>query len=201
MQALELENFSSPASSTIALLKFMKNLNRNRSQVSPEQLGAYQRGKLQEELANYKHQSDQLWTQLEDTESQNQQLQQEAEAASKLVRQERKKNEGLLQRLMNAIQSRNSMRGRLGNMTAQRNRALRQVEKLATQNREVFGQLKHTTDKLSEAYQQIGVLQADYEQDMTELAQAYREVDPKQLQQLPPKLRQLLEQINHDYGL
>ena len=93
------------------------------------------------------------------------------------------------------------MRGRLGNMTAQRNRVLRQVEELENQKQEIFQQLKTTTDKLGEAYQRIGVVQEEYEQDMTELAQAYREVDLKQCEQLPPKLRELLEQINDNYGL
>lgn len=91
------------------------------------------------------------------------------------------------------------MRGRLGNMTMQRNRAIRQVEKLTAQNREVMEQLKLTTDKLGEAYQQVGALQTEYDQDMTELARAYQDVSLELRANLPEAFRTLLEQLEQDY--
>lgn len=184
----------------------MKNLDRNHNQATSQQINAYQRGQLQQKLESYKQQNDQYWQQLEEQGQQLEEkgaqienLQQEVEETFEIARQEQKKNEGLLQRLMDAIQSRNSMRGRLGNMTAQRNRALQQVEMLAAQNQEFFQQQKDITDKLGKAYQQIGGLQEEYDQDMTELARAYREASPGQRQLLPLKLRQMLDQIDENY--
>lgn len=179
----------------------MKNLNRNHNQASPDQIKAYKLGQLQQKVETYEKERSQLWNQVEEIESQKDAIQRDLEESCSLALQEREKNKGLLQRLMSAIESRDSMRGRLGNMTAQRNRVMRQVEELETQKQEIFQQLKTTTDKLGEAYQRIGVVQEEYEQDMTELAQAYREIAPEQCEQLPPKLRQILDQINDDYGL
>lgn len=184
----------------------MKNLNRNQNQVTTQQVGAYQQGKLRQELESYKQQSDQLWQQIEEKDqqieekgSQVESLQKEVEETSEIVSQERTKSEGLLQRLMNAIQSRNSMRGKLGSATARLNRTLQQVETLGVQKQEVFEQLKNTTDKLGEAYQQISSLHEEYDQDMTALAQAYRIMTPEQRETLPAELRQLLDQIDENY--
>lgn len=60
-------------------------------------------------------------------------------------------------------------------------------------------QLKLTTDKLGEAYQQISGLQNEYDQDMAELAQAYQDVSLEQRVHLPEKLRMLLDQLEQDY--
>lgn len=179
----------------------MKNLNRNHNQASPDQIKAYKLGQLQQQVESYEQERIQLWNQFEEIEFEKDAIQKDLEETYSIALQEREKSKGLLQRLMSAVESRDSMRGRLGNMTAQRNRVLRQVEELESQKQEIFQQLKTTTDKLGEAYQQIGVVQEEYEQDMTELAQAYREVAPEQCEQLPPKLRELLEQINDNYGL
>lgn len=77
------------------------------------------------------------------------------------------------------------MRGRLANMTAQRNRA--------------FQEQKAAMDKLGAAYQELDRFQQEYDGDMTELSEAYREMTPEQRQALAPKLRQLLDQIEQDY--
>ena len=87
----------------------------------------------------------------------------------------------------------------VGNMTMQRNRAIRQVEQLTTQNRAVMEQLKLTTDKLGEAYQQVGTLQTEYDQDMTELARAYQDVSLELRAHLPESFRNLLDQLEQDY--
>jgi DNA repair ATPase RecN len=186
-------------SSALGAYASMKNLSRNSSTVSTIALQGYQQGTLRAELESRKQQCERLYEELEQTSLHNDQLRRDAEAASQQMRREKKKNEGLLQRLMDAIRSRNSMRGRLGNMTAQRNRALRQVETMAAQNQEVFQQLKLTTDKLGEAYQRMNAIQSEYDHDMTELADAYREVPLELRQALPAKLQALLDQIDVNY--
>jgi hypothetical protein len=177
----------------------MKNLDRSKNQVSTTQAHSYNMAQKLQELESYKQQADQLWQQYLDAEDEKEKYKKEAEQVSAIVQTRQKENQNLLQRLLNAIKSRNSMRGKLGNMTAQRNRALRQVEKLTAQNREVMLQLKTTTDKLGEAYQQVGALQAEYDQDMLELAGAYQEMTWEQRATLPPKLRQLLDQLEREY--
>lgn len=177
----------------------MKNLDRSKHHVIPQQVHLHNQAQRLQELESYKQQADQYWEQYLKAEDEAEKYKQEAEQASAVVRKKKQENRNLLQRLMDAIQSRNSMRGKLGNMTAQRNRALRQVEKLTGQNREVMLQLKSTTDKLGEVYQRVSSLEAEYDQDMTELAGAYQEMDWEQRAQLPPKLRQLLDQVEQDY--
>lgn len=177
----------------------MKNLNRKNHPVAPVVARHHALAQQLEELESRRRQVDDLWSQLETADAELVRQKQEAEKASTLARQRKQQNEGLLQRLMNAIKSRNSMRGRLGNMTMQRNRAIRQVEQLTCQNRTVMEQLKQTTDRLGEAYQQVGALQADFEQDMTELAQAYQAASLEQRAALPAALRSLLDQVEQDY--
>jgi len=177
----------------------MKNLNRAKNSVPVSLAHQHNLAQRMDELESRRKQVDELWYKLEaaDVELKNQQ--QAAEKASAKAIKHKQENENLLQRLMNAIKSRNSMRGRLGNMTMQRNRAIRQVETLTDQNREVMEQLKFTTDKLGEAYQQVGALQTEYDQDMTELAQAYEAVSLEQRANFPEPLRTLLEQLEQDY--
>ncbi|MGF1571029.1 MAG: hypothetical protein ACFCVD_23630 [Nodosilinea sp.] len=177
----------------------MRNLDRSRHQASAAHVHQFNLAKQQEELESRRQQVDDLWNQLNASDIELANQKEAAEKSAALARKRKQENENLLQRLMNAIQSRNSMRGRLGNMTMQRNRAIRQVETLTAQNREVMTELKHTTDKLGEAYQQVGALQVDYEQDMAELAQAYQHVDLKQRAHLPEKLKSLLDQMEQDY--
>jgi len=177
----------------------MRNLERGRGQASATQVHHYNLAKNMEELESRRKQVDDLWNRLEAADQELAQQQQDAEKASAIARKRKRENENLLQRLMNAIKSRNSMRGRLGNMTMQRNRAIRQVEALTVQNRQVMGELKVTTDKLGEAYQQINAVQQEYNQDMTELAQAYQRVDFELRSRLPESLKVLLDQLEQDY--
>lgn len=177
----------------------MKNLNRAQNSVPASLAHQHNLAQRMDELESRRKQVDDLWNKLEaaDAELENQKL--TAEKASAKAIKRKQENENLLQRLMTAITSRNSMRGRLGNMTMQRNRAIRQVEKLTGQNREIMEQLKLSTDKLGEVYQQVGALQTEYDQDMTELAQAYQAVSLDQRAQLPEQLRTLLEQLEREY--
>lgn len=177
----------------------MRNLNRARNTVPVTLAHQHNLAKQMEELESRRKQVDDLWNQLEVSDAELARQKQEAEKANTVTRKRKQENENLLQRLMNAVKSRNSMRGRLGNMTMQRNRALRQVETLTGQNREVMQQLKHTTDKLGEAYQQVGAIQTEYDQDMAELAQAYRNVSLEQRASLPKQLCTLLDQLEQDY--
>ncbi len=177
----------------------MKNLNRSQSTVSASLAHHHNMAQQMEELESRRKQVDVLWNQLETADAELAKQKEEAEKASAKAKKHKKENENLLQRLMNAIKSRNSMRGRLGNMTMQRNRAIRQVEKLTAQNREVMEQLKLTTDKLGEAYQQVGALQTEYDQDMTDLARAYQDVSLELRADLPESFRTLLDQLEQDY--
>jgi chromosome segregation ATPase len=164
----------------------MRKLERsNPNRPNPDQVKAYNQGRVQAENDRLNQQHNQLWQQIEEDNVEKLRLQQEVEQTSALVRQEKQEKQGILQRLMDAIASRNSMRGRLGNMTAQRNKATEQ--------------LKVTMDRLVEANQQVGALQQEYDQDMEEMAKAYQEMSPEQRSSLPPKLRHLLDQVAKDY--
>jgi hypothetical protein len=68
-----------------------------------------------------------------------------------------------------------------------------------TQRQTALTNQDFTTDKLGEAYQQVGALQTEYDQDMTELAQAYQTVSLEQRANFPEPLRTLLEQLEQDY--
>jgi DNA repair exonuclease SbcCD ATPase subunit len=177
----------------------MKNLDRTQNSAPESLVHQYNRAKQMEELESRRKQVDDLWNQIEAADVELAKQKQEADKASAVARKHKKENENLLQRLMGALQSRNSMRGRLGNMTMQRNRAIRQVEQLTSQNRTVMEQLKLTTDKLGESYQQVNALQTEYDQDMTQLARAYQAVSLEQRATLPEPLRTLLEQLEQDY--
>lgn len=178
----------------------MKDLSRNSNHVTPSQGHHYSIAQKMEELEGYRKQADEFYDKFIQAEETAEKFKLEAEQASKLAKKRKQKNQNLIQRLMDAVKSRNSMRGRLGNMTMQRNRALRQVEAITAQNREVMEQLKQTTDKLGESYQQLGSLQAEYVQDMTELAISYQEVAIETRAALPDNLRNLLDQIEQDYS-
>lgn len=177
----------------------MKSLNRNQNGASPDQIHHYNLAQQMEELESRRQQVDTLWRDLAEADAELAKQKQAAEQASIQVKKQRRENANLLQRLMSAIQSRNSMRGRLGNMTMQRNRALRQVEHITEQYRTATQELKATTDRLGEAYQQTNRIQAEYDQDMTELARAYQEVSPEQRAHLPENFRQLLDQLEQDF--
>lgn len=164
----------------------MKKLERSSTnRPNPEQIKAYNQGRVQQENDRLNQQHNQLWQQLEEKSVGIEKLQQDVEQTSALVRQEQQEKKGILHKLMDAIASRNSMRGRLGNMTAQRNKATEQ--------------LKVTMDKLVEANQQVGAIQQEYDQDMEEMAKAYQEMSPEQRSSLPSKLRHLLDQVAKDY--
>jgi chromosome segregation ATPase len=164
----------------------MRKLERsNPNQPNPDQVKAYNQGRVQEENDRLNQQHDQLWQQIEENSVEKLRLQQEVEQTSALVRQEKQEKQGIFQKLMDAIASRNSMRGRLGNMTAQRNKATEQ--------------LKVTMDRLVEANQQVGAIQQEYDQDMEEMAKAYQEMSLEQRSSLPSKLRHLLDQVAKDY--
>jgi len=177
----------------------MKNLNRSQNSVPVSLAHQYNLAQQQAELESRRKQVDDLWNQLEAADAELVRQKNEAEKASAQARKRKQEKENLFQRLMSAIKSRNSMRGRPGNMTMQRNRAIRQVEKLTIQNREVMGQLKLATDKLGEAYQQVGALQTEYDQDMTELIKAYQDVSLEQRANLPEPFHTLLDQLEQDY--
>lgn len=184
----------------------MKNLDRSKASVSATQAHYHNQGRRQEELESYRKQSDDLWNQLQEADREIEQqkqaaalAKQEAKKTAALASKRKRENENLFQRLMGAIQSRNSMRGRLGNMTMQRNRAMQQAESLAEQNRVVMQELKEVTDRLGASFQQMNQLQADYAEDMTELAQAYQTMPLDQRASLPPSLKQLLDQLEQDF--
>ncbi len=190
--------------STEAVLKHlpaaMKNLDRSKHHVIPQQIHLHNQAQRLQELEGYKQQADQYWEQYLKAEDEAEKYRQEAEQASAVVRKKKQENRNLFQRLMDAIQSRNSMRGRLGNMTAQRNRALRQVENLTGQYREATLQLKTTMDKLGESYQQLDAVRQEQLEDMAELATAYQQVSPEVRSMLPEALKALLEQVEQDFG-
>jgi len=164
----------------------MRKLERNNtSRPNPDQIKAYNQGRVQEENDRLNQQHNQLWQQIEEKSVGIEKLQQEVEQTSALVRQEKQEKQGLFQKLKEAIASRNSMRGRLGNMTAQRNKATEQ--------------LKVTMDRLVEANQQVGAIQQEYDHDMEEMAKAYQEMSPAQRSSLSPKLKHLLDQVAKDY--
>jgi chromosome segregation ATPase len=177
----------------------MKNLNRSQNQALPAQVHHHNWAKQAEELASRRQQVDQLWNDLVQADEELAKQKKAVEQTTSQLKKQRHKNENLLQRLMSAIQSRNSMRGRLGNMTMQRNRALKQVERLTEQYRTATQELKTTTEKLGEAYQQVHKVEAEYDQDMTDIAHAYQLVSLAQRAQLPEQFRQILDQIEQDY--
>jgi uncharacterized phage infection (PIP) family protein YhgE len=178
----------------------MKNLDRSRSQATPQQAHLHHHAQRLQELESYRRQADETWQKYEAAVDEAEKFKEDAAKATAVVRKKETENRNLLQRLMDAIQSRNSMRGRLGNMTAQRNRALRQVEKLTGQYQEATLQLKNTMDKLGESYQQLEATRLEQTEDMTEIATAYQQVNPDLRSQLPAALRELLEQVEQDYG-
>jgi chromosome segregation ATPase len=164
----------------------MRKLERsNPNRPNPDQVKAYNQGRVQAENDRLNQQHGQLWQQIEEKNVDVEKLQQEVEQTSALVRQEQQEKKGILQKLKDAIASRNSMSGRLGNMTAQRNKATEQ--------------LRVTMDRLVEANQQVGTIQQEYDQDMEEMAKAYQEMSPEQRSSLPSKLRHLLDQVAKDY--
>ena len=171
----------------------MKKLERsNPNRPNPDQVKAYNQGRIQAENDRLNQQHNQLWQQIEEDNIGIEKLQQEVEQTSALVRQEKQEKQGIFHKLVEAIASRteaiasrNSMRGKLGNMTAQRNKATEQ--------------LKVTMDRLVEANQQVGDIQQEYDQDMEEMAKAYQEMSPEQRSSLPSKLRHLLDQVAKDY--
>ena len=73
------------------------------------------------------------------------------------------------------------------------------LDTLLTQRQTALTNQDFTTDKLGEAYQLVGALQTEYDQDMTELAQAYQTVSLEQRANFPEPLRTLLEQLEQDY--
>ncbi len=177
----------------------MKNLNRSQSQASPTQVHHHNWAKQAEELEARRRQVEQLWNDLVQADEELAKQKKAVEQTTSQLKKQRHKNENLLQRLMSAIQSRNSMRGRLGNMTMQRNRALRQVEHLTEQYRTATQELKVATEQLGAAYQQVHTLEAEHDQDMTDIARAYQSVSLAQRAQLPEQFRQVLDQIEQDY--
>ncbi|MBD2464905.1 hypothetical protein H6G89_28275 [Oscillatoria sp. FACHB-1407] len=163
----------------------MKNLNRSRNQVSPQQVEYFNQGRILQENEDLRKQVDHAWQQFEAVNAQGEELQKAVEEATAIAHREQQEKQTLMQRLQDAIASRNSMRGRLGNMTAQRNK--------------MFQALKTNIDRLTEAHQRISQLQQEYDSDMAEFARVYREITPEQRRALPPKLRRLLEQVARDY--
>ncbi len=178
----------------------MKNLDRSKHQVPPKQIHLHNQAQRLQELESYKQQADELWQKCQEVEEQAEKFKQEAETSSAMTHAKEKENRNLLQRLMDAIQSRDSMRGRLGNMTSQRNRAVRKVEDLTGQYREATLQLKATMDKLGESYQQLDTVRQEQVEDMTEFATAYQKVSPEVRSMLPEALKELLEQVEQDFG-
>lgn len=177
----------------------MKNLNRSQNQALPSQVHHHNWAKQAEELESRRKQVDDLYDELTQADEELAKQKKAVEQTTSQLKKQRHKNENLWQRLMSAIQSRNSMRGRLGNMTMQRNRALKQVEHLTDQYRTATQELKTATEQLGAAYQQVHKVEAEYDQDMTEIARAYQGVSLAQRAQLPDQFRQVLDQIEQDY--
>ncbi|MDX2216332.1 MAG: hypothetical protein SFY66_23915 [Oculatellaceae cyanobacterium bins.114] len=163
----------------------MKNLDRNRNQVSSQHVEYFKQGRLHQENEDLRKQVDHAWQQFEAVNAQGEELQKTVEEVTAIAHREQQEKQSLMHKLQDAIASRNSMRGRLGNMTAQRNK--------------LFEALKTNIDRLTDAHQKINQLQQEYDSDLAEFARVYLEMTPEQRRALPPKLRRLLEQVARDY--
>ncbi|WP_198807706.1 hypothetical protein [Leptolyngbya sp. BL0902] len=152
-----------------------------------------------EEIERQKQAVEQVHLQLTQADEEITRQKQAFEEASLKLKEQHHHNQQLLQRLKTAIQSRNSMRGRLGNIVRQHNRVLQQVNQLMDRYKTAMQNLKTTTEQLGKAYQKIHAVEAEYDQDMTEIARAYQDVSFEQRAQLPEQLRQILEKIEQDY--
>lgn len=156
----------------------MKNLDRNKSKATPEQIASLRKGRLQEENESLRKQSDRLYENIEN-------LQQKVTKASEIIQKERSEKQKFLDKLHEAAASFKTLRGKLGNMTAQRNRAHRA--------------LKVTMDKLVKANQDIANIQEEQTQEFTDLVKDYQEMSAEQRRFLPAKLRHRLDQYERDY--
>lgn len=159
-----------------------------------------------EDLESLKQQTEQLYKRLQEADSKVAQFQQklqevsqQAEAATTLAQSEQQDKQGILQQLWDVVASRDSLRGKLGNLTKQRNDLERQLNNVTQERDRLQHELKRMMENLVAANRSVESLEAEYDQDLTELANAYRAMNPAQRLALPPALKNLLDQIERDY--
>lgn len=156
-------------------------------------------GRPLEDLESLRQQTEQLYEQLSEADAKLNLVTQQAEEATRLAQREQHEKQGLLQQLWDAISSRDSLRGKLGNMTKQRNQLQRKLSQMTEDRNRLQQELQAIMGNLVSSNQAIAQLETEYDQDLTELANAYRAMNPAQRLSLPPALKNLLDQIEHDY--
>ncbi len=177
-----------------------------KSLATPWQSDLLNKANLTEELRSYKSYSKKLQLELEKINAEFEEKQGEIEKKQGELEEKqaeikkRSESESILQKTIKFLtgernslgescdslkKSRDSLRGKLANMTAQRNRLLKAQ--------------KRNIEKLLEIKVQLDQIQEDFNQDMAELADAYKHTPLESRHLLPQKLKDLLDKIEEDY--
>lgn len=164
----------------------MKDLNRGKQSISSEAESAYSKGKLLQELDDYKKdkerledEKDDLIEQVEQEQAEKLSFQERLEQAMRDLEISQDEQEQAIAIRDKAIASRNFVNGRLGGLTASNNRLREQVETLVIKNESLRNSNKIAVEQVVAANKQREAFQTAYER----VKAAYKQLKTKQQQQ------------------